>query len=92
MATSFYIMDMVEECIIWDATFPTVSYEHRPRDIASLHNIDYRVVGRSRLLRHVPAIDETCIVHAIFATMFHALNGGTSPYWTGHSRHQDTSR
>jgi aminoglycoside phosphotransferase (APT) family kinase protein len=50
----FYIMDFVEGRILWDATFPQVSREDRPRyfdamneTIAHLHNVDYKAVGLS---------------------------------------------
>jgi aminoglycoside phosphotransferase (APT) family kinase protein len=48
----FYVMDMVEGRIYWDATFPDVGYEARPAyfdamndTIAKLHQIDYRSIG-----------------------------------------------
>lgn len=54
IGTWFYVMDMVEGLIIWDATFPTVSRHERPRYfdamndvIARLHSIDYRAIGLS---------------------------------------------
>src|SRR3712207_3731997 len=52
IGTRFYIMDMVEGRIFWDATFPEVSREDRPRyfdvmnaTIAQLHSIDYKSIG-----------------------------------------------
>jgi len=52
IGTSFYIMDMVEGRIIWDATFPDVPREERPAyfdamnaTIARLHAIDPQAVG-----------------------------------------------
>jgi aminoglycoside phosphotransferase (APT) family kinase protein len=54
IGTSFYVMDMVEGRIFWDATFPAVSRDDRPRyfdamneALAQLHNIDYRAIGLS---------------------------------------------
>ncbi|MGW8203494.1 phosphotransferase [Sphingomonas bisphenolicum] len=48
----FYIMDMVEGRIFWDATFPTVSNAERPAyfdamnaTIAQLHGVDYAAIG-----------------------------------------------
>jgi aminoglycoside phosphotransferase (APT) family kinase protein len=48
----FYVMDMVEGRIFWDATFPTVSNAERPAyfdamnaAIAGLHGIDYAAIG-----------------------------------------------
>lgn len=48
----FYVMDMVEGRIFWDATFPEVSREERPRyfdamneAIARLHSVDYKAIG-----------------------------------------------
>jgi aminoglycoside phosphotransferase (APT) family kinase protein len=48
----FYVMDMVEGRIFWDATFPTVSNAERPAyfdamngAIAHLHGIDYAAIG-----------------------------------------------
>ncbi|NWK95908.1 phosphotransferase family protein [Sphingobium lactosutens] len=48
----FYVMDMVEGRIFWDATFPTVSNAERPAyfdamnaAIAQLHGIDYTAIG-----------------------------------------------
>lgn len=50
----FYVMDMVEGRIFWDATFPEVSREERPayfeamnEAIARLHQIDYAAIGLS---------------------------------------------
>tara|TARA_R110000782_G_scaffold117364_4_gene207794 strand:+ start:114617 stop:115681 length:1065 start_codon:yes stop_codon:yes gene_type:complete len=52
IGTWFYIMDMVEGRIFWDATLPEVSHEDRPAyfdamnaTIAALHNVDYESVG-----------------------------------------------
>lgn len=48
----FFIMQMVEGRIFWDATFPHVGVEERPayydamnRTIAALHNLDYASIG-----------------------------------------------
>lgn len=48
----FYVMEMVEGRIFWDATFPEVSREERPAyfdamnaTIAQLHSIDHESVG-----------------------------------------------
>ncbi|WP_031341935.1 phosphotransferase [Novosphingobium lindaniclasticum] len=48
----FYVMEMVEGRIFWDATFPGVSETERPayfdamnEAIARLHMIDYRAIG-----------------------------------------------
>ncbi len=48
----FYVMEMVEGRIFWDATFPDVSREERPAyfdamnaTIAQLHSIDHESVG-----------------------------------------------
>lgn len=48
----FYVMEMVEGRIFWDATFPDVSREERPAyfdamnaTIAQLHSIDHEAVG-----------------------------------------------
>ena len=48
----FYVMEMVEGRIFWDATFPDVSQEHRAAcfdamnaTIAQLHGIDYQAAG-----------------------------------------------
>lgn len=48
----FYVMEMVEGRIFWDATFPEVSREERPAyfdamnaTIAQLHSIDHQAVG-----------------------------------------------
>jgi aminoglycoside phosphotransferase (APT) family kinase protein len=52
IGSMFYVMDMVEGRIIWDATFPDVSREQRPAyfdamnaTIAQLHGIDYAAIG-----------------------------------------------
>src|SRR5947209_2879937 len=52
IGTWFYVMDMVEGRIFWDATFPDVTREARPRyfdalneTIAQLHQIDPADVG-----------------------------------------------
>ncbi|WP_221796757.1 phosphotransferase [Aquisediminimonas sediminicola] len=52
IGTWFYVMDMVEGRIIWDATFPDVSREDRPAyfdamnaTLAQLHSVDYEAVG-----------------------------------------------
>lgn len=48
----FYVMEMVEGRIFWDATFPNVSRDERPAyfdamnaTIARLHSVDYRTLG-----------------------------------------------
>lgn len=48
----FYVMEMVEGRIFWDATFPDVSREDRPayfdamnESIARLHMVDYQALG-----------------------------------------------
>jgi len=48
----FYVMDLVEGRIFWDATFPEVSREERPayfdamnETIARLHMADYQAIG-----------------------------------------------
>ena len=48
----FYVMDMVEGRIFWDATFPEVSREERPAyfdamnaTIAKLHMVDHEAIG-----------------------------------------------
>jgi aminoglycoside phosphotransferase (APT) family kinase protein len=52
IGSAFYVMDMVEGRIFWDATFPGVSRDERPRyfdamnaTLATLHKIDYRAIG-----------------------------------------------
>jgi len=52
IGTWFYVMDMVEGRIFWDATFPDASREERPAyfdamnaTIAQLHDIDPEAVG-----------------------------------------------
>ena len=52
IGTWFFIMEMVEGRIMWDATFPDVDREERPAyfaamnaTIASLHKVDYKAVG-----------------------------------------------
>jgi aminoglycoside phosphotransferase (APT) family kinase protein len=52
IGTWFYVMDMVEGRIFWDATFPEVSREDRPRYfdamnavLAQLHSVDFTAVG-----------------------------------------------
>lgn len=52
IGTWFYVMEMVEGRIFWDATFPDVSREARPdyfdamnATIAQLHSIDHEAVG-----------------------------------------------
>jgi aminoglycoside phosphotransferase (APT) family kinase protein len=54
IGTSFYVMEMVEGRIFWDATFPQVSRRARPdyfdamnETIARLHALDYKVIGLS---------------------------------------------
>ncbi|MBB5685876.1 phosphotransferase [Sphingobium boeckii] len=48
----FYVMEMVEGRIFWDATFPGVSRDERPAyfdamnaTIARLHGVDYKAIG-----------------------------------------------
>jgi aminoglycoside phosphotransferase (APT) family kinase protein len=52
IGTWFYVMDMVEGRIVWDATFPDVARDRRPAHfdamnaaLARLHGIDYRAIG-----------------------------------------------
>ncbi|MDX3886299.1 MAG: phosphotransferase [Sphingomonas sp.] len=52
IGTWFYVMDMVEGRIFWDATFPQVSREERPAyfdamnaTLARLHGIDPQAIG-----------------------------------------------
>ncbi|MCC4256298.1 MULTISPECIES: phosphotransferase [Sphingobium] len=52
IGTWFFIMEMVEGRIMWDATFPDVDREERPAyfaamnaTIAALHKVDYKAVG-----------------------------------------------
>jgi aminoglycoside phosphotransferase (APT) family kinase protein len=52
IGTWFYVMEMVEGRIFWDATFPDVSRADRPRyfdamnrAIARLHQVNYRAAG-----------------------------------------------
>jgi aminoglycoside phosphotransferase (APT) family kinase protein len=52
IGTWFYIMDLVEGRIFWDATIPEVTREERPAyfdamnaTMAALHNVDYAAVG-----------------------------------------------
>ncbi|MDR7104131.1 phosphotransferase, partial [Croceicoccus sp. BE223] len=52
IGTWFYVMDMVEGRIFWDATFPDVPREDRPAyfdamnaTLAALHQVDYAAVG-----------------------------------------------
>ncbi len=52
IGTWFYIMEMVEGRIFWDATFPDVGRDARPAyfdamnaTIAQLHQIDYKAIG-----------------------------------------------
>jgi aminoglycoside phosphotransferase (APT) family kinase protein len=54
IGTAFYVMDMVEGRIFWDASFPDVPTKERPlyfnamnATLARLHKIDYRAVGLS---------------------------------------------
>lgn len=54
IGTWFYVMDMVEGRIFWDATFPDISPEERPvyfdamnATLAQLHSVDYEAVGLS---------------------------------------------
>jgi aminoglycoside phosphotransferase (APT) family kinase protein len=52
IGTWFYVMEMVEGRIIWDATFPDVSRAERPlyfdamnAALAKLHRLDYAAIG-----------------------------------------------
>lgn len=52
IGTAFYVMDLVEGRIFWDATLPDVPAEDRPAyfaamadTLARLHDIDYRAIG-----------------------------------------------
>jgi aminoglycoside phosphotransferase (APT) family kinase protein len=52
IGTPFFVMDMVEGRIFWDAEFPEVSRDQRPayfdamnKTLAQLHNIDYVASG-----------------------------------------------
>jgi aminoglycoside phosphotransferase (APT) family kinase protein len=52
IGTWFYVMDMVEGRIFWDATLPDVSRDDRAHHfdamnstIAALHTVDYRAIG-----------------------------------------------
>ncbi len=52
IGTWFYVMDMVEGRIFWDATFPGVATEDRPRyfeamnlALVRLHSLDFEVLG-----------------------------------------------
>jgi aminoglycoside phosphotransferase (APT) family kinase protein len=54
IGTWFYVMDMVEGRIFWDATFPEVSRDRRPlyfdamnATLARLHMIDFAAIGLS---------------------------------------------
>ena len=54
IGTWFYVMDMVEGRIFWDATFPDVRREQRPlyfdamnAALAQLHTIDFTFIGLS---------------------------------------------
>ncbi len=54
IGTWFYVMDMVEGRIFWDATFPDVPHAERPAyfdamnaTLAALHGIDYAAIGLS---------------------------------------------
>ena len=55
IGSPFYVMDMVEGRIFWDATLAEIDRQDRPAyfdamnaTIAALHRIDYRVVGLER--------------------------------------------
>jgi aminoglycoside phosphotransferase (APT) family kinase protein len=52
IGTAFYVMELVEGRIFWDATFPQVSAAERPRyfdamnaTIARLHKVDFMALG-----------------------------------------------
>jgi aminoglycoside phosphotransferase (APT) family kinase protein len=110
LGTWFFVMEMVEGRIFWDATFPQVARDERPayfdsmnRTIAQLHQLEPDAIGLGDygrpgnyfgrqlglwtkqylgdpdagrdanmdqlidwLPRHIPASDETCLVHGDF--------------------------
>lgn len=52
IGTAFYVMDLVEGRIFWDATLPDVPADERPTyfdamatTLARLHDVDYRAIG-----------------------------------------------
>ena len=54
IGTSFYVMEMIEGRVFWDATFPQVARDERPRYfdamnavLAQLHSVDYARIGLS---------------------------------------------
>ncbi len=54
IGSRFFVMQMIEGRIFWDASFPQVGREERPayydamnRTIAALHNVDYASIGLS---------------------------------------------
>jgi aminoglycoside phosphotransferase (APT) family kinase protein len=58
IGTSFFVMDLVEGRIFWDATFPDVTNAERPayfeamnETIARLHTVDYAATGLSNFGR-----------------------------------------
>ncbi len=64
IGTSFFVMDMVEGRIFWNATFPDVSDTERPTyfaamsdTIALLHSVDPAAVGLSEFGRHGRYLD-----------------------------------
>ena len=58
IGTWFYVMDYVHGRVLWDATFPDVSRDERPRyfdaineTLARLHSVDYR--------SYIPQVEDT---------------------------------
>jgi aminoglycoside phosphotransferase (APT) family kinase protein len=52
IGTAFYVMEMVEGRVFWDATFPDVAFAERPlyfdamnETLARLHAVDYAAIG-----------------------------------------------
>jgi aminoglycoside phosphotransferase (APT) family kinase protein len=52
IGSPFYVMEHIDGRIIWDATFPAVSYESRPRyfdamnaTLVQLHQVDFGAIG-----------------------------------------------
>jgi aminoglycoside phosphotransferase (APT) family kinase protein len=59
IGTWFYVMDMVDGRIFWDATLPGIATQERPAyfdamasTIAALHKVDYRRVGLGDFGKH----------------------------------------
>lgn len=64
IGTRFFVMDMVEGRIFWDATFPDVTNSERPAffdalndTIALLHSVELETVGLSDFGRHGQYLD-----------------------------------